>query len=477
MRSSTLSVRPALEWGAASTWWWGLAGVAAAFTVAVTTSHSPVAGFGATLAIVSGIAVFRRPAALLFILAPSIYFEIVRAGGTTISRVLAPIALLTVLVQFARRRVSIRTDRPLMWATVYALWAFASGIWTTSLGGTAYLLSSLAIAVAYMMAFSSLLDSSRDLERMLCILAFTSFLVGFLSFPRVSGTLGFGNVLQAGRSEGAVGDPNLFGAVQLIALPLIIVLAGEVKKRWLRLCLYAAIIVNIGSILTSLSRGAFLGMLVFLVLVIVLPSRLLFHSRRQKAIALLVVALGATAISIRHSSSLAGRVETMFGGGSSGAQQGSGRIGLWMAARTSVHRHPWFGRGYGAFPSASNDLLLETPGVDFRYTSLKPGGQPVHNTYLESLTELGVLGPLLYVALLVSTMLMLRRTAIRAWHAGALFVSKVAWALGLGLATWSVTSFFLSAETSRIFWIVIGLSLALPKLLDSIDLAGERASS
>jgi O-antigen ligase len=102
-------------------------------------------------------------------------------------------------------------------------------------------------------------------------------------------------------------------------------------------------------------------------------------------------------------------------------------------------------------------------------------GLEAHNTYLGTAAELGFPGLGLYLAVLISTAVMLRQTAVRAREAGAEFVSRVASALLLGLLTWSVTSFFLSMETSRAFWIVVGMALALPKLIPDAGEDGRRA--
>jgi hypothetical protein len=59
----------------------------------------------------------------------------------------------------------------------------------------------------------------------------------------------------------------------------------------------------------------------------------------------------------------------------------------------------------------------------------------------------------------------LRRTAKRAAAAGSDFVRRLANGLLLGLLSWSLTSIFLSTDTARMFWIIMGLSLALPRLL------------
>jgi O-antigen ligase len=444
---------------------WATAAAVAALALAWAASISASAAIGVTVAIAAAVAVVSRPATLLWILATSVFIELVRVEGTTISRILAPLALLTVLVQLIRGRAWIRPGRPLFWAAAYTVWALASGLWTTSVSGTTFLLGSLVIALVYMLAFASLLDSRRDLEHVLSVLALVSLLLGALSFQHVSQALNFGQALQAGRSQGGVGDPNSFAALQLVTLPLVIVLAAEARKRRLQLGLYAAALVIIGSILTSLSRGGFIGLAVLLVLLVVIPFRFLFRSRRNKAIALLVVAFGATTMSIRHASSLTSRVETIFGQGNPGAQQGSGRVELWKAAGTSIAESPWLGLGYGAFPSASNALLFRTPGVDLQRVSLHEKGEPVHSAYIESLAELGIAGLILYLGLLISTARALRRTATRAREAGEGFVAVVANALVLSLITWAITSFFLSVETSRALWILVGLSLALPKLI------------
>jgi O-antigen ligase len=464
----TPSVAPALP--ALS---WTVAGVIAALALGWAASLSAIAAISLAVAMAAGIAVVSRPATILWILATSIFIELVRVEGTTISRVLAPIALLTFVVQVFRGRGSIRVDRPLFWVGAYSVWALASGLWTTSVSGTAYLLGSLTIALIYMLAFASLLESERDLERVLYVFALTSVVLGTVSWLAFSGKIHLAGATEGGRAQGEVGDPSVFAAFQLLVLPLLLVLTAQAQKRWLRLGLSFGVLIIIGSILVSLSRGGLIAFALFLVLLVVLPARFLFRSRRSKTIALLVVALATAAVSVRYSQQITHRVQTVFGKGPAGAQRGSGRYNLWLAARTTIDEHPVLGIGYGAFPYVSNDLMLRTPGVDLRGYFFRKPGQPVHNSFLEAWAELGIFGMILYVGMLTSTVLALLRTAARADRMGAGFIRRVAYALALGLTTWFVTSFFLSTETSRGFWIVIGLALALPKLLDeaSADVA------
>jgi hypothetical protein len=67
---------------------------------------------------------------------------------------------------------------------------------------------------------------------------------------------------------------------------------------------------------------------------------------------------------------------------------------------------------------------------------------------------------------MISTGATLRATARRAQAAGAHFLGRTSHALFLGLCSWAATSIFLSGETARMLWIIVGLSLALAKLVD-----------
>ena len=446
---------------------WASAGAAAALGIAAAASFSSTLAIGAAVAIAAVIAVVAYPATLPMFLAASVFMELVSIEGLTISRLLAPICLIVILVALLRGSATVRLASPIYWVGAYVLWAFASGLWTTSVSGTTFLLSSLAIGIVYMLAFASLLDSHRDLERVVWVFAGAALLFGALSLQHFSDVFAWGQVVEEGRSQGGVGDPNSFAATQLVALPLVIAVAAAATKRWLQIGLYLTALVIIASILTSLSRGGFIGLAVVLTILVIAPFNLVFRTRRNKAIALLVVAFGTAAIMTRYSSEVISRAESIFQETNPGTSGGSGRINLWLAARSAIEEDPWLGLGYGGFRAESTRLLLETPGVDLSRYTLRARDQPVHNSYLEAWTDLGILGLVLYVGLLISTGRMLRRVSRRARAVGDFFVSSIAGALLIGLVAYSVISIFISTGTARAFWIIIGLTLALPKLVSA----------
>jgi O-antigen ligase len=442
--------------------WWILGAAAGAVLGAVAAVNVTIAlGLGVVLAVV--VALLLRPSSLLLVLVASVFVELIQIGGLTITRLIAPVAFVVVAAAAVRKGTQIRPAPPLLWAGGYAVWALASSLWTVSPAGTTYLLSSLAIALVYMLSFASLLATRRDLERVLYAFAVLSLALGVLSTMAFIGRpiLGFG-LLQEGRVQGGTGDPSFFAATQLIALPLILVLASNAKKTLLRNALYLVALVNIGSVLSTVSRGGTIQLVVVLLLLIALPARAIFTSPTQKRVAMAALVAGMAVFFVHYSADLAPRLKTIYSSENS-SQASSGRLAIWPAAVDAFNERPFLGIGYGAFVHTSVDRLYSTPGTSLENFNVHP--EEVHNVFLGTAAELGIPGLTLFLGLLVSTGLTLRRTAKRARDLGDQFLNSVANALIVGLLGWCVGSMFIETETSRPLWIVVGMCLALPKLI------------
>jgi O-antigen ligase len=451
---------------------WAAVGAFAATVLGLATALNPLAGVGLAVMLGVAVATVLRPTTILVILTLSIFIEVISVGGTTISRLVAPIALGVVLVELLRGAATLRRGPQLLWVGGYSLFALASGLWTVSTGHTLLLLASLAIALTYMLCFAVLLDSEQQLRRVLYILAFGSLVVGAWSLASFKG-IAIGpsaDSLQAGRAQGGVGDPNFFANIQLVALPLILVLAADTKVRWLRYALGFTTLVCVASILSTLSRGGLIALVLVLVLIPFIPARAIFPSPRHKAVIMLFLAIGLLVLFSRPGfrTEVVKRAETIFSkqqAAESNSSGGSGREEIWKAAIHSIKERPLLGVGFGAFPTVANELLYTTPGVDLGKFPPRPNGIETHSAFIGTTAELGPFGLFLFVGMILSTMIALRRTAVRARAAGAHFLSRVSNALVLSLIGWTLSSFFIETETARPLWIVIGLSLALPKLV------------
>jgi O-antigen ligase len=445
-------------------------GATAAFSVAL--------ALGATLALGVVLVIARDFRAVLYILVVSLFAEIISLNGIPISRVVAPVTLVLLLVLAFRGRLLLAWSAPTAWIAGYTIWAIASGLWSVDLDGTRFLLGSLGIALIYLAAFAGIVDSQAHLRKVLQSVAIAAFATGV--FALIAFVLGTPGELQLGRTEGGAGDPNFFALYEIMALPLVLVLASTTTKPPQRLFLYLTAVVIVGAVVTTVSRGGLLTLAVLLLFLLILPARAtVFSSGGQKAALATLLAVGLLATFELGSQSILPRLESVFSSGATGGlgseARGNGRLNIWLGAATAIKERPLYGLGYGAFQPSLNDLLLRTPRVDLTTYELRPAGQPAHNAYLGTAAELGLPGLTLLLGVIVTTLLSVRRSARRARELGDEFLSRVAAALALSLGGWAVASLFLSSETSRVLWIVLGLALALPRLLERA--AEERAAS
>jgi O-antigen ligase len=458
---------------------WGLLGAVIALLAGLAASAGPMAGIGIVLLVSVGAATYLRPASILIILTASIYLEILAIGGITISRLLAPLALMVIVFQWLRGQATLRPALPVAWIVAYSTWALASLYWTASPSRTVELLASLCIALIYMASYAMLIDSEATLKQILAVFALAGMIVGafsLLSFAGIGGA-GGGEDLQAGRTQGGVGDPNFFANVQIVALPLTLALASAIKRRWLQLAVYGAALVMIASILSSLSRGGLIALVVVLLIVICMAPRSLLGSPRQKRVVIAVLMIGLMAFATRPTfrAEVIQRAESIFvtsQGSAASSNSGSGRTEIWKAARRAIDDHPIVGVGFGAFPAISRDYMNHTPGFDGE--KFTPRAIETHSAPIGTFTELGLVGFVLFVGLIGATGVFLRRTARRAFRAGADFVGRVANACALSLVGWAISSLFIETQTSRPVWIVIGIALALPRM---IPLAAQAAQA
>jgi O-antigen ligase len=421
--------------------------------VAVESTRNPRDAVGVSLALVLLLALAFQPVNLLIVLVVTLFADILQFGGLTIGRLIAPVALVVLVDAAVRRRLALPRGSPAVWALGYAIWTIASGLWSVSLGSTGFLLGSLGIALVYMTAFATLTDSDAELKRVLIAVSVASVAIGLLAI--LSFSFGVPADLSAGRSEGGTGDANLFAAYQIAAIPLVLVLVSEVARGLPQLLVYGGALTIIASVFTSVSRGGLVAMLVVAVTMVFIPARAMFRSVGQKvAVLLVIVVVGAVALQAT-STALTARLSD---------KTGSGRVYEWKAAWLSVHQHPVLGLGYGAFPPRSRELLHQVPGVDLEKFDIGPQGEAVHNVYLGTLAELGIPGLVLFLGLLVSTGRTLRGAALTARRTGNLFLMRASNALLLSLVGVCVAALFLSLETSRALWVVVGLSLALARI-------------
>lgn len=419
-----------------------------------------LAAYETALGVAAAVALIALPMSVLYpklvvhVLLVATFANTLTLGGVTVGRLVAPLALLAIVTSIARSPVSTRWSRiTLVSVGAYATIAAASLLWTQSTPGTVEEIGALALSLLYALAFAVLLREPRDLHALLWVVTACSVFLALLWISRyLSGV---------DRRFNEAGDPNFFAALQVVSLPLVMVLAARAKTGLRRFSIYGAVALIAASVVSTLSRGGLLTLLVATLLITLLPTRQLFRSRSQKRNVFVAAMIGLFILLAVAWGDVAHRFEVGF----NQEHVAGGRGDLWLAAWHAYEDNPIAGIGYGAFQGQSFQLLRTTPGVHLEeHLRFVDSGEYVHNAYLGSLAEVGPLGLVAFLGVLLGAAKSLRATGRRGRGEEDDFVASCANALFVSVIAFCVSSVFLSTETSRSLWLMVGLSIALPSI-------------
>jgi O-antigen ligase len=253
----------------------------------------------------------------------------------------------------------------------------------------------------------------------------------------------------AGRATGTVGDPNELAAGLLVGLALAVAFAvnRHIAAPLRRLAVVAAALCLSG-ILISLSRGGLIGVAAALVLAVVVGGR---WRARVLALCAMLAVLAVGYFAVFASLPAKERVLAIGGGGG-----GTGRLDLWTVGLRMIAAHPLNGVGSGQFANSSVHYLLR-PGLIENGAFILSTPKVAHNTYLNIVSELGVVGGLLFVAILIFCVGCTFLAVKRAREAGDERMEILLRGLVVGIGGYLVTLMFISENYSKLFWVLLAL--------------------
>lgn len=312
------------------------------------------------------------------------------------------------LILLPMERRPLRLPSPVLWAVAFLLWALVG--WST----TEYRwvvwdqLIELAKICGIMLVAINVLTTTARLR--FFMLAF----LGFFAFYPVRGAL-FSYFIYHGNVEGRAAwnyiyaNPNDLASLCLLPLSLSIGMLFSERARWVRYCAAAGAVVLPFIILLTQSRGAFIALVVFALVV-------LKGQKKGRAKVFLLAGVAAAVIAIAAPSSVWNRLGTISHVTSAESaatvkDEGSARQRweIWRVAETIFAEHPITGVGLGAY---SNAHYVYSQRAEFNPTAR--GARDSHSTYLKLLAESGLVGFILYFGMVGATVYDAERTRRRA---------------------------------------------------------------
>jgi O-antigen ligase len=252
------------------------------------------------------------------------------------------------------------------------------------------------------------------------------------------------------RLSGAVGNANEVAASLVAAAALAGALAAALRDQpALRLVAAIGVPLCAYSLVLTVSRGGLVAFGASLLAAIAIGGRW----RGRVIVLALVAAIGCvTYFAFFAPAEARQRVTTIEGG--------TGRTDVWKVGWRMVENDPWRGVGAGNFSTSSIHYLLR-PGSIKRDDFIVDTPKVAHNMYLEVLAEIGILGLVLFLAILGFSLVCIIR-AIRAFKlAGDQTLEILSRALFVALVGILASDFFGSREFDKQLWLLLSLGPAL----------------
>ncbi len=387
------------------------------------------------IAVGLGIWIWQRGFVFVEIVAFLIHFDGLGAGPIRTGRVMAGIAAVVIIYKLVKgwKPPAVPVKH---WAPIWALtvWGVVSGLWSAEAGGWFFNLGVYGLGLAFFCITALLVDSHRMVQQFL-----RAYWVGGL-FGSAAGVLA---LFLGTRSVGFGSDPNFFGLLQASMIPLTVYYRRHAATAQAKLMYSITLVVVLAGAAGAGSRSGLIGGAIAIVGTMVTRPRLRAGRR---------VLVGFGSVLLAGLAFLIGFVVNPNNLERGFSDRGAGRVDLWNVSIALIKENPIWGYGFGQLRSIVPPNLLLTPGSQ-RLNEMRPDVS-AHNTWLETMGDLGVIGLLLFMSVFVVAILAFLRPR---WFQ----TRELSMTLFVMMLPVLSGSFFLPLLNNKLAWALIGLSAAL----------------
>lgn len=431
----------------------------AAAVVGLLAGTSPKFALAAAIAAGFVLLVFVDLAAGLALFGFFSFLEVLELGGAVsvgkLGGGLLAIGWLAVLATRHEAKRDFFIVHPWMSATIglFLGWALISSSW--AINSPAAIGTSLRLAlnaVLFMIVFTAI----RNRRQLLMLTA--AFVAGAVT-ATAYGLLNISEEAYSGRLTGAGLDPNELASILVAGIALSGALAINLKRSpGLRLAALGAGAFCLLGIFLTVSRGGVLALSAALI------AGLFFAGRWRVHVVVAGVALIATTF-VYFTAIAPPEARERISSSTQGERRvPDGRLTIWAVGWRMAQANPIAGVGAGNFRDNSKYYLVQ-PGLLQRSDQIlleKP--QVAHNTYLEILTELGIVGLVLFLTIIGFSLTSSLRAAHNFRIRGDPGSEALARGFTIALIGTLVADFFISQELNKQLWLLLGFGPVLLSL-------------
>jgi len=260
---------------------------------------------------------------------------------------------------------------------------------------------------------------------------------------------------QDDRLASTVGNANELAAVLVAGVALAAGLGFSLRKSsGLRLLALPITVVSLFALVLTGSRSGVIALALSLVTFVCFAGRW----RPQAVFGVVSASLAVIVLFFAFAPEpVRQRITEITPGEVSASQEG--RVSIWMAAARMVEDNPVKGVGVGNFQTRAKDYVLE-PGAAGRTDQVIDDPQIAHNTYLQVLAELGIIGVIPFLAIIVFSLAAAYSAVRRFERLGNLRLEILSRSLIVAVIGTLAANFFASEQFNKLFWLLMALGPA-----------------
>jgi O-antigen ligase len=380
-------------------------------------------------------------------------------GGVTVIKLAGGMLTVVWIVRMLSRRSGLpflAFEHPFIAYAVVAFagWAVASVLWAEVPGSSRAASERLVQGGILLFVVFSAIRTHRHLLLVLWAFVLGAVLSALIGLGGATAAEQVGPASETIRLAGGIGDPNELAAIIVPAIVIAVGLIAVTRTVLLRFTLFASIAVLALALFWTQSRG---GLVAMTATAVIGPALSGSARPRMIAVVLSIGALAVTYFALLAPPAQLARVTSFDDGG------GTGRPDLWAVSIEMFRDHPYVGLGAGNFVDV--EPRYATRDIDLRRVDLvvdTPKG--AHNTYLHTLTELGLVGMGLLATVLASCLLVCFGAARTLERSGELEFGLLARAIVIGILGMLAAFTFISAAHNEQLWLLLGVAVAVTNL-------------